>query len=116
MSCPSGWTMIGDPGAIGTYCIETNERAATSYFNAKSICAGLKPTGFSWAHLCDHNEWYVACLNGTGLSNMTNNWEWVSDFRNSTVGGHAFIAGNGGCDTVHSDGISDPVAFRCCLR
>lgn len=112
-SCPSGWTMIGTSGRTTTFCIETNERSATTYLSAKSTCTGLDDSTHGRAHLCTHNEWHMACERGTGLSNMTNNWEWVADLGDSSP---AFLAGSGGCCALGSSDITISYAYRCCLR
>lgn len=112
-SCPAGWTMIGDPGKPATFCIETNERSATNWFNAHSTCNAINDSTIGLAHLCTYNEWYTACVRGTGLSDMTNNEEWVADL-DSAHG--AIVSGNGSCATLGYNGKNNSSVYRCCLR
>lgn len=114
-TCPSGWTMIGSAGAIGTYCIESDERTAATFLNAKYTCGGLQPTGFGRAHVCSHDQWYTACQYGAGLSNMTNNEEWTSDVSNSGSNAALAAGSSGSCDSLNGVGYSATRNFRCCL-
>lgn len=112
-SCPTGWTMIGDAGKLATFCIDTDERTSSQWKPANATCAGVNDTAFGRAHLCTYSEWYTACLYGSGLSNMTNNAEWIDaldSFPSSAT------AGNGSCTSI-SDGTSltNSRPFRCCM-
>lgn len=116
-SCPSGWTMIGDAGKKATYCIETNQRAAANYFISKNTCNNINDPSLGRARLCTHNEWYAACILGTGLSNMTNDWERTADLADAT---YVILAGHvtyGGCSALNSNASvgNSPYPYRCCL-
>lgn len=113
-SCPSGWTMIGDPGKTTTFCIETNERTATNWDNAFTTCSNINDSTHGYAHLCTYSEWRNACMKGTGLSNMTNNWEWVADLGNGS--NYGMVAGSAGCTNWYNYGTSGNYNYRCCLR
>ena len=69
-TCPTGFVSVNNE-----YCIEPNERTATTWWNAIQICGSLN------AHLCEIYEWYFAALNGPslGMTNLTGNWEWIGD-------------------------------------
>ncbi len=69
-TCPSGFVSVNDE-----YCIEKNERTATTWWNAVATCGSLN------AHLCKWDEWYFAATNAIplGLINLTGAWEWVAD-------------------------------------
>lgn len=135
-SCPSGgasgpWHMIGQPGMIGTYCIQETEQPAATYFAAKAACANmLTAEGYGPAHICEHNEWISAC-SATGMPNMAGNWQWVEDLD----GDYGSLHGGTGvtnddyctnapasCKTVcygsvnSSDNIRPSNKFRCCIR
>ena len=103
--CPAGdWSSINDE-----FCIEVNERAADSWWNAAKTC------GDQSAHLCSWNEWYYVCQKaGSGTINMTNDWEWTDD---GQAGGAptATIVGNGGCTASSTDSMSNSKTFRCCF-
>src|SRR5690606_9236144 len=97
-SCPSGWTMIGDPGKTTTFCIQSNEQPATNIMTAIVNCININDATHGRAHLCTHNEWVTACtVGGTGLTGMTNGWEMISGFNdggNSDIN-YSWIVGNG---------------------
>jgi hypothetical protein len=113
-SCPSGFTMVGASGRRGTFCIDSNERTAQAWLATKDTCRGLNYTE-GRAFMCGHDEWYTACQDApAGLNNMTNGWEWVSEF---PVDGSAIIAGGGGCSELSTDdSVNGAFVFRCCIR
>jgi len=115
-SCPAGWTMIGDAGKTATFCIETNERSWADWHTAQSTCNGINDATHGRAHLCTYKEWRTACERGTGLSNMTNNWEWVADLYSDGCYDGAIVADSGGCDELSDYDFTSTLAFRCCLR
>jgi hypothetical protein len=61
----------------GTFCIETTDRGGQNRYGAVDTCFNLG------RRLCTGEAWMAACRNISGLSNMTNNWEWVSDLSRS---------------------------------
>jgi hypothetical protein len=109
---------IGD-GSVG-YCIEKNERSEKHWEDAKQACASLGK------RLPEIFEWKFACQNASslGLSNMTNNWEWSSNFalpktNGSYTGSGAQLAGNGNCARTNwywvgnNIGYEYSYSFRC---
>ncbi len=116
--CPTGWTMIGSAGAIGTYCIETNEHgAAANYTAAGAACANPAPTSLGFGHLCNHSEWYTACRTIPGFAGTVTGWEWNveyagNDYEVVASGG----AGGGNCNASSKQNItSATLKFRCCF-
>ena len=56
------------------FCMEINERTATTWENARQICASLGK------RLPEFPEWKYACKNVSGLNGMLDStWEWVSN-------------------------------------
>jgi hypothetical protein len=105
--CPSGYTSIGSQ-----YCIQTNMLDWTSrtWFNAIDIC------GDNGARLCSWAEWYNACVNGTGLANMLNYWQWTDDGVSTT--NYARVTGGANCtarDNKDVDVSSNGTYTRCCF-
>ena len=97
-NCPAGMTNVN-----GNICIETNERAASDWYDAASTCASIGYKLPSWA------EWYGAVSNAV-LTNETNNWEWVSDGTSNT----ARKVGNGDIKaTANDDPELGSASFRC---
>ncbi len=110
---------IASGSAVG-FCIEEDERTAAYWEYAKKTCAD------DGKRLPEPWEWKYACKNATtlGLNNMTNNWEWASNFSlpmydgtNSRVA--AAVFGGGGCyyanigNIGRNDGAEGSRAFRC---
>lgn len=56
------------------YCIEKDERSAQIWTEARQICLS------AGKRLPEPAEFQYACYHGSGLSNMTGNWEWTSNF------------------------------------
>jgi hypothetical protein len=109
-SCPSGFTMIGTSGKRGTYCIDTTERTASTWLTAKQTCFNLNLAEGA-AMMCDHSEWYKACLAGTPTG-MTGNWEWVDEIHYAG----AEMAGSANCDSLNNANFTNSYVFRCCVR
>ena len=106
------------PGDVG-YIIEQNERTADYWEQAKKTCLenGMR--------LPEPFEYKVSCVDAAtfGLSSMTGNWEWSSNFAlpmYTTYNGVASaVMGNLGCDYAYwgwvgySTGHQTSYAFRC---
>jgi len=79
------------------FCIEKNERTATTWEAARDDCATDKK------RLPEPGEFRYACVNAAGLNNMTDDYEWASNFavpqcHSTTACGVAVASfGNGGC-------------------
>lgn len=103
-TCPAGFVSVNDE-----YCIEKNERTATTWWNAIEICGNLN------AHLCEIYEWYFAALNGSslGMTNLTGNWEWIGD---AAGGGTVRYIGLTSIKDISTAVPYDTVyyEFRCC--
>src|SRR5262249_34727809 len=56
------------------YCIEKAERTAATWEAARDTCAANKK------RLPEPGEYKFACANAAGLSDMTDDFEWVSNF------------------------------------
>ena len=101
-SCPAGMV------SAGSYCIDMNERAPLSWWNAATAC---RTAGFQ---LCTTAQWHPACVAGLAL-NMTDNLEWAGDMAYHVSQYHAVVIGNGSCT---SGTVQPPAAdvhgFRCC--
>jgi len=113
-SCPSGFTMIGEAGKRGNFCIDTNQRAAQNQYDAILTCNNLSLIEGE-ASLCEYKEWYVACKSGKAID-MVGDWERVSEY-NTYGGGH--VAGKDNCQSFTAYNIASrttPVPFRCCIR
>ena len=107
-----------NPGDVG-YIIEANERAARHWEQAKETCLqnGMRlPEPFEYKLSCDYAGTF-------GLSAMTGNYEWASNFAlpmyytNAGVG--AAVMGHFGCSDAswywvgRDGGYQDSYAFRC---
>ncbi|PIV32014.1 hypothetical protein COS33_00130 [Candidatus Wolfebacteria bacterium CG02_land_8_20_14_3_00_37_12] len=107
-------------GSNKGYCIEKNERVAEHWEDAKYTCAN------AGKRLSEPFEWKFACQNAEtlGLSAMTGNWEWASNFslplydvNSSGVGSSVF--GSSGCGYAtwgwvgYNTGNEASLAFRC---
>jgi hypothetical protein len=106
------------PGDVG-FVIEQNERSANYWEQAKADCLkdGMRlPEPFEFKYACVNASTFV-------LNDMTNNWEWASNFAlpvydsNSGVG--AALMGDSVCSYAYwhwvgtSDGSQASDAFRC---
>lgn len=115
-SCPAGFSMVGASGDIGTFCIDTNQRAGKSFLAAQDECMDLSLSG-KQAFLCGHVEWYKACRKSASASpvlvGMTGDYEWVAEFNNSGI---AIVAGQSACSSLYDNAVSSTYPFRCCVR
>ena len=97
-TCPTGMTNVQ-----GNICIETNERAASDWYDAAQTCTSLGYKLPTWS------EWYGAATNAV-LTNEINNWEWVSDGTSNT----ARKVGNTNLkNTANDDPETGSANFRC---
>jgi hypothetical protein len=106
LKCPTGFVNVND-----NFCIEPDERAATTYLSAVDSCFSIN------AHLCTWGQWYYACQKTSlGLLNMTNNYEYIDD--TSDHSNTVLISGNGSCTTTYSFTITDKgtYSYRCCYN
>jgi hypothetical protein len=106
-ACPAGYTSINSQ-----YCIQTNmfDWTSRNWFDAINIC------GDNGARLCSWAEWYNACVNGTGLSNMLNYLQWVDDGVSTT--NYARVTGGTSCsarDNKDVDVSTNSTYTRCCF-
>lgn len=100
--CPTNFIEVNDH-----YCIEKNETAASTFFNAIINCSQKN------ARLCTWNEWYYACQkSGLTLTNMINNYEWIDSATNST--NQVVMVGNTGCLFKSLATNTTNQFFRCC--
>lgn len=109
-TCPAGFTMVGAVGQNNTYCLETNERVATDFWNAKAICQGLSDSVLGRAHLCSADQWYEACDTGSG-NLLTGNAEWVSQW---DANNEALAMGSPNCNSAASVDVTVNQVYRCC--
>lgn len=103
-SCPQGFVQVNS-----NYCIETNESTATNYFQASANCIDKN------AQLCNYAEWYFACYNSAslGISNMTNNYEWLDDTTNEDL--QIRVVGSTACYIMANlNSTSGNLSYRCC--
>ncbi len=103
------------------FCIEKNERSAAKWETARDTCATNKK------RLPEPGEFKFACYNGTGLSNMTDDWEWGSNFwhlmfdSTNIVGSiSTAILGSGACGrgaygyiSANGSGPEESYVYRC---
>lgn len=105
--CPPGYKQMNDK-----YCIQTTRNTKKSFWQATKIC---NDKGY---HLCTYQEWYYACINNTGMSNMPQNFEWVHSTSNHNVHalkiGEASSCTNADSETTSSTGL--PMYYRCCYH
>lgn len=110
---------IGAGSSYG-YCIEKDQRSAATWEEARQTCATIG------ARLPEPGEYKYACKNPpTGLTNMTNDFEWASNYplniySDSSFGGvGAAVAGGGGCTYLTfgaigaNPGSEGSAPFRC---
>jgi len=101
LTCPTGFTYVK-----GTFCIETAERTATTWFAADSVCTinGYK--------LADYSDWYGATSIKT-LTDETDDWEWVSNISQNNM----MVVGNGGRrNRTFLDPETETAPYRCTYR
>ena len=56
------------------FCIEKTERTAQRWFDARQTCSGLGK------RLPELTEYQYACVHGSGLSDLTEDYEWATNF------------------------------------
>ena len=108
-SCPSGMIKAGsDPTA---YCIETNERGATSLSGAISACRN------EGKRLCSSEEYIYACTNSFA-SGMLDNYEWTSEISWQPNASEVFDVAIGPptCTSRSLVPASESRTYRCCSR
>lgn len=116
-TCPSGWSMVGQPGLTGTYCISAAPRGPDTYQNANQDC-GNYIAGIGVAHICNNNEWYAACKVGgvPALTSIPGNYEWNAEY--SQDRSHAVVIGKANCEDSTANrtetSLSKPHGYRCC--
>ena len=87
-------------------CIEIAQRGSATWTNAKASCMSLG------RRLCADAEWFTGCVNATGLTSTTDDWEWLAE----ESGGVALKRGSGACTATSSHEIFvDPYGYRCCV-
>jgi len=110
-ACPQGYISVDH-----AYCIEQNERPTSIFWDAVKTCHS---TGGA---ICSITEWYFACQNTSlGLSDMSNNWEWVS--HGNDHGQESTIVGGDpieGCKSSKSQNVTPTNTgasrtYRCCF-
>jgi hypothetical protein len=103
------------------FCMEANERVGTDTFTgARATCLAANK------RLPEPGEYHYACVNGAGINDLQDDWEWASNFSvnalndaNGREGVSVPIMGNGSC--VHattgwfasSDATESIVNYRC---
>ena len=102
-TCPTGFVSVNDE-----YCIEKNERTATTWWNAIQICGSLN------AHLCEWSEWYLGAANAINLEllNVIGNREWVSEGGSGVV--VKFVGPDSITESATTNNPLDLNSFRCC--
>jgi hypothetical protein len=85
-------------------CIDSLERTAATWFVASVNCATAGYKLPTWS------EWYSGVSIAVGLTNTTNDWEWVDGGTSNT----ARKVGNAGAtNTANDDPASAVPTYRC---
>lgn len=108
------------PSADLGFCMEKNQRTADKWEIARQTCSAVQK------RLPEVGEYKYACKAGiSGLANMTDNYEWSSNFPILTYGDSIAnnlmvpVLGNGSCiiggagNIAHSSNVESTLAFRC---
>lgn len=111
-ACEAGFEMVGPADAVGTFCIDQNERPALTQDQAVATCASMVNTALGPARLCRHSEWFAACRLATNLNGRTDNFEWNTEFGGSAL--NIVASGQGDCTATQSRPRYSPTTFRCC--
>lgn len=120
-SCPTGYALVGDPGARSTFCISTAP-VQGPYYDTWS-CPPTGNNNFAVPRGCYADPWYRACKAGV-FTPTPGSWEWTGAYLNynsttttvnydgfgSTMGG-----GPEGCESLSSANMADVLNFRCCI-
>lgn len=116
VACPGGMELIGYPGAVGTFCVETAPRPAPpTYSAAAAACQALPVNPLGTFRICPIEKLTLACQIGRTLTGLNGTqWEmvdnaWQSDDPNDN---HLFAAGAGCGSLGMARGFK---AYRCCL-
>lgn len=100
--CPAGFKKINP-----YYCIQINRNTSASFWNSNKNCNDL---GY---HLCTFQEWYLACVNNSGMTQIPLNFEWTH-----TTGNHftqALQLGGGSlCTNTNTASPTNLTYYRCC--
>lgn len=123
--CPSGYSIVGESGALGTFCISTTINSnPVTWSEAMHECATRTPH----ARMCRHDEWYIACVhrNNTVPPLTDLGREFTSDYHDQSGSGLVAV------ERSYESGQSDPCKnklttsiatttestgrYRCCLR
>lgn len=111
---------MGLSGGSRGFCIEKSERTADTWEEARQTCSSLGK------RLPEPAEWKFACNNGSGLSDMTDDWEWASNsmllimhIGNGDPLYEVTTMGQGGCSygsmarVADYNGVEESRVFRC---
>lgn len=112
-SCPAGFSIVGQPNQSGTFCIDTASRTPAQFFDSKFACAALALPGFGPGHLCDQNEFFAACNQGSP-SGMIGTEVWIDDF-DTAFGSTAGKANCSWSNDKKFKGTTTALNFFCCL-
>lgn len=111
-SCPSGFSLVGDPLRDGTHCIDTNDRGAATFTAAVSDCANLAIPGYSGFHLCGLRELNNVCSTAPGVLPSSGNSLIVGPWPD---GGYLFWTGSSSnCNSLIHAGFNGN--YRCCFK
>lgn len=116
VSCPAGMELIGSPGAVGTFCVETTPRPPpATYSAAVATCQSLPANPIGTYRICPIEKLTIACQRGRSLTGLDGTqWEmvdnaWMPEDPNEN---HLFAAGAGCGSLGMARGFK---AYRCCL-
>lgn len=102
LACPADMTPLSGTSSV---CIDLADRGGMIWLTGQAACDA------EGRRYCTDAEWLEACLNATGLVDMTGDgWEWVAE----QAGGVAHKRGASDCDDASSHVITDPYEVRCC--
>jgi hypothetical protein len=114
-SCPTGYTMVGEAGQRGTFCIQTVSNGSTTYTLARKDCHDKVNSDGSNSFLCNHLQWYKACYQVTTIGLGSAN-EWVGGFFHNGTSWYAEYMGGTNCETYGGVGFSGNIKYRCCVE
>jgi hypothetical protein len=119
LSCPTGYSLVGNAGSADAYCITTSiEATAVSFNGAVTNC---KTKGM---HLCGTVEWMNACnfLGTTAMNVTATNTEYVDQIYFYTTAQVLLVAGAVSCNfpTIPTylgvNSSTGSTGYRCCTR
>lgn len=110
-SCPPGMIMVGPPAAVGSFCIDRDERGrnSTTYAQAASQCASVVYLG-KGSRICHSFEYSAACTTMSTMQNKLDDWEMVATL--SSIGAAIVMGGNGCVEMALKTPGRGP--YRCC--